>query len=107
MYECKKNETKLVKCLYDKSTGNFLGARKELACIVLHGDAMECFFSYDYNEKKSKVLYSAAKYKIPTAIITTSFKKHFHEVLNERRHNEEFSNLFFILSLQSPIERRK
>ena len=52
MYECKKNETKLIKCLYDKSTSNFLGTQKELAYIVLNGDAMECFFPYGYNEMK-------------------------------------------------------
>ena len=55
------------------------------------------FFSYRYNEKKSKVLYSATKDKIPNAVITTSFKRHFWEVLNERRHNEEFSTLFYFL----------
>ena len=55
------------------------------------------FFSNGYNEKKLKVLYSGAKNKIPNAIITTPFKKHFHEVLYERRHNEEFPTLFYFL----------
>ena len=67
-----------------KRTVTFLGLWKELAYIVLRGGAMECFFSNGYNEKKLKVLYSGTKNKIPNAIITTSFKKHFHEVLNER-----------------------
>ena len=84
--------------LHDQTTGDFLGLQKELAYIVLHGDAMECFFSYGYNEKKSKVLDSAAKDKIPNTVITTSFKKHFHEILNERRHKEEFSSLFHFYS---------
>ena len=64
---------------------------------MLRGGAMECFFSNGYNEKKLKVLYSGTKNKIPNAIITTSFKKHFHEVLNERWHNEEFPTLFYFL----------
>ena len=70
MYECKKNEAKLIKCLYDQTTDNSLELRKELAYIVLCGDSMECFFSYGYNEKKSKVLYSVAKDKIPNAIVS-------------------------------------
>ena len=100
-YERKKNETKLIRCIYDQTTDNFLGSRKELAYIVLRGDAMECFFSYDYNEKKSKMLHSAAKDRIPNAVITLTFKKHFHEVLNERQHNEESSTLFYFLPLIS------
>ena len=83
MDECKGNETKLIKCLYDKMTGDFLGLRKELAYIVLRDGAMECFFLYGYNTKKSKVLYSATKDKIQMLFIITSFKKHFHEVLNK------------------------
>ena len=63
-------------------------------------------FSCRYHEKKSKVLYSAAKDRIPNAIIIATFKKHFHEVLNKRQHNEEFSTLFYF-SLQSLIERKK
>ena len=80
-----------------KRTVIFLGLWKELEYIVLRGGAMEYFFSNGYNEKKLKVLYSGTKNKIPNAIITTSFKKHFHEVLNERWHNEEFPTLFYFL----------
>ena len=98
-YESKKNETKLIRSMYDQTTGDFLGLWKELAYIVLHGDVMECFFSYGYNEKKSKVLYSAAKDRISNAVIATTFKKHFYEFLNERRHNKESSTLFYFLPL--------
>ena len=87
-YECQKNETKWIKCLYDQAIGDFLGLRNDLAYIVLRGDDNECFFSYGYNEKKSKVLYSATKDRIPNAVITTSVQKYFHEVLNERWHND-------------------
>ena len=74
--------------------------------MVLRGDAMECFFSYNYNEKKPKFLHSAAKDIIPNAVITTTFNKHFYEALNKRRRNEESSTLFYF-SLRSMIERRK
>ena len=57
---------------------------------------MDCFFLCGFNEKKSKVLYSAAKDRIPNAIITTSFKKHFHGTMRTSI-NEEFSSLFYSL----------
>ena len=30
-YECKKNETKLIRCIDDQTTVDFVGLRKELA----------------------------------------------------------------------------
>ena len=69
----------------------------QLAYIILCGDIEEPFFSYGYNDEKSKVLYSAAKDRMPNATILTCFKKHFHEIMNERLHNEESSGLFFYL----------
>lgn len=49
------------------------------------------------NGKKSTALYSAAKERIPNVIISACFKKHFYEIINERRQNEEYSSLFFFL----------
>ena len=74
-------------------------AYKKIAYIVLRGDDTECFFPYGYDEKKSNVLYSTAKDRISNAIISTCFKKHFHEVLNERRHSEELSAVLLFLRL--------
>ena len=54
-------------------------------------------FSCGYNGKKSKVLYSAAKDRMPNAMISTCFKKHLHEILNEKQHNEKFLGIFFYL----------
>ena len=93
-YNYKKNEVRLIACLNDKSTDELLGLNLQLACIILRGDMDESFFSYGYNDEKSKVLNSAAKDRIPNPIISTCFKKHFHEIMNERRHNEESSGLF-------------
>ena len=56
-YVRENNETKLIVCIYDQVTGDFF------AYIILRGDDMECFFSYGYNDKNLKVLYSAAKDK--------------------------------------------
>ena len=81
--------------MYDQATGEFLGLDKQLACINLRGDNMECFFSYRYNDKKPKVLYSADKDIIPNAIISFCFKKHFDEIMNNTVRN--FLVLFFFL----------
>ena len=56
---------------------------------------LELLFSYEYSDKNSKVLYSAVKDRIPNAIILTCFKKHYHEIMNERQHSEESSGLLF------------
>ena len=96
-YNCKKDKVKLITCLYDKSTGEFLGLKLQVAYIILRRDAEESFFSYGYSDKKSKFLHSAAKDRIPKAIISTCFKKNYHEIMNERRHSEESSGLLFYL----------
>ena len=86
-YVFEKNEVKLIVCLHGQVTREFLGFDKQLVYIILRGDDMECFFSYGCNEKKSKVLCSAAKDRIPNAIISTCFKKHFHEIMNDTMRN--------------------
>ena len=96
-YECQPNEVKLLSCIYDLETGDFKGLRQQLAYIVLRGDENEIFSSYGYDKNKSKILYSFSKQQIPDAFISTSFKKHFNEILNEKR-NEEWSTLFFFLT---------
>ena len=88
---------KLITCIYDKSTGRFNGLALRLKYIVLRGDVGECFFSYGGDEQKSTVLYSVSKERIPNAFVSTYFKKHFREIIDERRHNEEFSVLFYYL----------
>ena len=35
--------------------------------------------------------------RIPIAIVSITFQKHFHEILNERHHNEQFSGLIYFL----------
>ena len=62
----------------------------------MRGDDQEIFFSYGFDKSKSKVLFSYSKQQIPDAFISTSFKKHFNEIMNERR-NEDSSSLFYFL----------
>ena len=95
-YQCDDNEVKLLSCVYDLESGKFKGLRLMLAYIVLRGDNDEVFFSYGYNKTKSTVLYSYSKQQIPDTFITTSFKKHFQEVLNEKK-GERYSEMFYYL----------
>ena len=96
LYTCLPNEVKLLSCVYDLESGEFKGLREQLAYIVLRGDEQEIFFSYGFDKSKSKVLYSYSKQQIPDAFISTSFKKHFNEIMNEKR-NEDSSSLFYFL----------
>ena len=102
-YSSNENEVELLSCVYDLETGDFKGLRLMLAYIVLRGDDDEVFFSYGYDKSKSKVLYSFAKQQIPDTFISTSFKKHFHEVMNEKK-DEKYSKMFYYLP---PISDRK
>ena len=95
-YTCLPNEVKLLSCVYDLESGDFKGVRQQLAYIVLRGDEQEIFFSYGFDKSKSKVLFSYSKQQIPDAFISTSFKKHFNEIMNEKR-NEDSSSLFYFL----------
>ena len=95
-YSCKDNEVKLLSCVYDLESGTFKGLRLMLAYIVLRGDNDEVFFSYGYSKTKSSVLYSYAKQQIPDTFIATSFKKHFQEVVNEKK-DETYSKMFYYL----------
>ena len=83
---------KLINCLYDTLTGEFKGLRMQLAYINLRGDKEELFFSYAVHSKESSVLYSVAEKKFPNSIVSTSFQKHYHEIMNKRRHNEGSSS---------------
>ena len=95
-YKCNDNEIKLLSCVYDLESGDFKGFRLMLAYIVLRGDDDEVFFSYGYSKSKSSVLYSYTKQQIPDAFISTAFKKHFQEVVNEKK-NEDYSKMFYYL----------
>ena len=96
-YVCKDNEVILFTCKYDLQTDEFLGLRCEVVFIVLRGDERELLLSYGFDTDKASVLYSSSKQKIPDAFISVSFKKHYSEIMNERREKEDFSTLFYYL----------
>ena len=95
-YKCLPNEVKLLSCVYDLESGEFKGVRQQLAYIILRGDEQEIFLGCGFDKSKSKVLFSYLKQQIPDAFISTSFKKHFNEIMNEKR-NEDSSSLFYFL----------
>ena len=96
-YVCNDNEVKLFCCIYDLATGEFKGIREQLAYIVLRGDQHESFFSYGFEKTKSQILYSYSKNQIPDAFALTAFRRHFSEVVNEKKEKEDSSSLFFFL----------
>ena len=77
--------------------GEFQGVTEQLAYIVLRGDKEEVFFSYGFDSSKSKFLYYYSKNKIPDSFFSAAFKKHYSEIRNEKRDNEDSSSLFFFL----------
>ena len=89
--------TKLFCCIYDLTTGQFQGIREQLAYIVLKGDQEEIFFSYGFDKSKAQILYSYSKHQIPDAFISTAFKKHYNEIINEKKESEDSFSLFFYL----------
>ena len=96
-YVCKDNEVKLFCCIYDLVTGEFQGIREHLTYIVLRGDQHEIIFSYGYDKSKSQILYSYSKNQIPDAFVSTAFRRHFSEVVNDKKEKEDSSSLFFFL----------
>ena len=96
-YVCKDNEVKLFCCIYHLATRQFHGTREQLAYIVLRGDQHEIFYSYGYEKSKSQILYWYSKNQIPDAFVSTAFRRHFSEVVNEKKEKEDSSSLFFFL----------
>ena len=103
-YTCLKNEVKLLSCVYDIQSGDFKGIRKQLAFIVLRGDSDETFLSYGYDKMKSKLLYSFSKQQIPDAFVSVAFKKHFDEIMNEKRDGSSSSLFYFLPSVSDRKE---
>ena len=68
---------------------------------------MRFSFLYEFDEEKSKLLYSYSKKRIPNAVISSCFKKHFHEFLNKRREKEDFSSLFYYLPSTTNRKEKK
>ena len=103
-YTCLKNEVKLLSCVYNIESGDFKGIREQLAFIILRGDSDETFLSYGFDKMKSKLLYSFSKQQIPDAFVSVAFKKHFDEIMNEKRDDSSSSLFYFLPSVSDRKE---
>ena len=83
--------------MYDLQAGEFSGLRCGVAFIILRGYDRELFLSYGFDTDKVSILYPSSKQKILDALISKSFKKHYSEIMNERREKGNFSTLFYYL----------
>ena len=104
-YEFKKNECLLYVPCYNKETGLFQGVKKTIGYITLRGDKDEVFFSYGYDEDKSKVLYCSFKQTMPNIFNATAFKKHHQFLLDEKSNEKDSSSLY--LFLPSTVDRKE
>ena len=94
-YECKEDKVKYYRPKYDRNTGKFLGLYETVGLLVVRGDPFEVFLSHGYDAKKSKVLYSSFKRKIPSSFSGMLFNRHIQ--LIESSDDLEMSQLFFFL----------
>ena len=75
-YELKGREVKFFHPRYNKDTGEFLGLYETDGFLVVCGDAEEIFLNYGFDKKKSQVLYTNYRRKIPNSFCGTIFNRH-------------------------------
>ena len=95
-YILKENKVILHVSLYNTETGHFRRVKKWLVFVMIRGDSHEDFYSYGYDEEKSRVLYSSLKHPLANILQGTAFKKHVEKLIEEKQ-NKESSKLFFFL----------
>ena len=75
---------------------NLKGGTKLLGTLVVRGCPEEVFFSYGYDRKKSKVLYSHNRKRIPNSFTGTIFNRH-RNMIESGEVEGDFSNIYFFL----------
>ena len=95
-YKLKENEVMLYVPLYNTENGYFRDAKKCLADITVWGDSDKMFFSYGFDEERSKIIYSSFKHPLPNIFHGTAFKKR-TKILIEEKGTADSSKLFFLL----------
>ena len=104
-HQFKDHETCLFLPIYNKATGMYGGLTKTLAHITLRGDVDERFYSYDYNNEKSALLYCVNRQPLPNIFHCTAFKQHHGFLLDKNKKKSEFSKMF--LFLPSTMNRKE
>ena len=90
--------------LYNTENWYFKGLNKWLGYITIRGDPDEQFYSYGFNEEKSKILCASIIQPLPNIFQSTAFKKHV-PFLIDARGSESSSKMFF--SLPSTTDRKE
>ena len=72
------NEVPLLVPLYNTENGYFKSLRKWLGYIIIRGDPDKQFYSYGYDEEKSKVLCANMKQPLPIFFKEQHLKNMFH-----------------------------
>ena len=67
-FEVKPNEGFISLPRYNTANSLFQGIKKWLTYIMIRGHFDEIFYSYGFDEEKSKILYSAHKLRLPNII---------------------------------------
>ena len=102
-YECREDEVKILRTLYDRESGKILGIKYCVGLITVRDEPNEQFFDYGDVNNDSKNLYCTVKNKIPSSFKATCFgflKNQFDgRVFMEQDHSEVF------LYLPSTVDR--
>ena len=77
-YVLADNEVPLLVPLYNTENGYFKSLRKWLGYIIIRGDPDKQFYSYGYDEEKSKVLCANMKQPLPIFFKEQHLKNMFH-----------------------------
>ena len=85
-YVLEENEVRLHVPLYNTESG--------LAFIMAQETQMRFFFSYGYDEERSKVLYSSFKHPLPNTFQGIAFKKYAKMLIEEKKKFKKHQNFF-------------
>ena len=96
-YECKDDEVKILRALYNPENDKFLGIEYCVALITVREDFDEQFFDYGYTKEKSNRLYSTVKNKIPSSFKATCFGFLKNQFEGGVYSEQDFSKVFFFL----------
>ena len=104
-YELKPNEVFIYLPQYNIENGLFQGIKKWLAYIMIRADPDKIFYSYGFDEEKSRILYSTHKLPLQNIFQGIAFKKHYSMLIDERQ--QQFNNFSFFLFCQPQLPARR
>ena len=108
-YDCREDEVKILRTLYNRDSGKFLGLEYCVGLITVRDGPDEQFCDYGYVKEKSKSLYCTVKNKILSSFKSTCFgflKNQFEgKLLTEQDHSEVFFYLPFTVDRCEEINK--